>query len=202
MKQGNLWLRGLSLAVTLLVGVLSGVFITKAGALNFDGIVTSGNIFQSCATIASAFLVTLYLQKFVNDHRKQKELLLQQFDQLLQLVGQLESMEASEELGQVIYLLKKISLKCEFISKCMSECGCSADLVRAADFSSFVKDLRIQSTSTPTKKVADFASSKNCPAYVKEGIITWASEQRNEIDRIIEAMKAKIFLAQLKVNRA
>ncbi len=87
MKQGNVWLFGLVLAVTLLAGVLFGVFISKTGGLTFDGQVTSGNIFQSCATIASAFLVTLYLQKIVNDHRKQKELLLQQFDQLLELLG-------------------------------------------------------------------------------------------------------------------
>lgn len=202
MKQGNLWINGLVLAVTLLVGVLFGVFISKTGALTFDGQVTSGNIFQSCATIASAFLVTLYLQKIVNDHRKQKELLLQQFDQLLELLGQLENMESSEELATVVYLLKRISLKCEFISKCMSDCGCSTDLIRDADFSSFVKDLRIHSTGTPKQKLEEFTSSKNCPAYVKEGIITWASERRSEIDLTIEAMKAAIFLTQLKVNRA
>jgi hypothetical protein len=202
MKQGNVWLLGLVLAVTLLAGVLFGVFISKTGGLTFDGQVTSGNIFQSCATIASAFLVTLYLQKIVNDHRKQKELLLQQFDQLLELLGQLEDMETSEELTKVVYLLKRISLKCEFISKCMSECGCSTDLIKVADFSNFVKDLRIHSTSTPKQKLEEFTSSKNCPAYVKEGIITWAAERRNEIDVTIEAMKAAIFLAQLKVNRA
>jgi hypothetical protein len=202
MKQGNVWLFGLVLAVTLLAGVLFGVFISKTGGLTFDGQVTSGNIFQSCATIASAFLVTLYLQKIVNDHRKQKELLLQQFDQLLELLGQLEDMETSEELTKVVYLLKRISLKCDFISKCMSECGCSTDLIKVADFSNFVKDLRIHSTSTPKQKLEEFTSSKNCPAYVKEGIITWAAERRNEIDVTIEAMKSAIFLAQLKVNRA
>jgi hypothetical protein len=202
MKQGNVWLFGLVLAVTLLAGVLFGVFISKTGGLTFDGQVTSGNIFQSCATIASAFLVTLYLQKIVNDHRKQKELLLQQFDQLLELLGQLEDMETSEELTKVVYLLKRISLKCDFISKCMSECGCSTDLIKEADFSNFVKDLRIHSTSTPKQKLEEFTNSKNCPAYVKEGIITWAAERRNEIDVTIEAMKSAIFLAQLKVNRA
>jgi hypothetical protein len=202
MKQRNVWINGLIAAVALLAGVLIGVFTSKSGALTFDGQVTSGNIFQSCATIASAFLVTLYLQKIVNDHRKQKELLLQQFDQLLDLLGQFERMAMSEELTKVVYLLKKISLKCELISKCMSDCGCPAHLIRHADFSNFVKALRTHSTNTPKKPLEEFTSSKNCPAYVKEGIITWASERKNDIDLTIEDMRAAIFRAQVNVNRA
>ena len=202
MKREYLLIRGLILAVTLLVGVLLGVLFAKTGALNFDGQVTSGNIFQSCATIASAFLVTIYLQKIVNDQRKQKELLLQQFDHLLELLGEFECMEFSAELAKVTYLLKKISLKCELIRKCMVDSGCSAQLLSDVDFSSFLKDLRIHSTITPKQKLEEFASSKSCPAYVKEGIITWASERRSDIDMSIEAMKAAIFRAQLRLNRA
>ena len=195
-------LSGLAFGLAVLSGVLLGLFISKSGALNFNGDVSAGNIFQACATIGSAWIVTLYLQKAVHDDRKQKELLLQQFDLLLSLLGEFEEIHSESELLKVNNLLKKISLKSVFIAKCMEDCGCPKEILRDSDLSSLIKDLRLATTDTPTNKLKEFAGGKSCPAYVKEGIINWDSGRRTEIDMVIESLKAAIFGAQLKVNRA
>lgn len=187
--------------LAVLLGVLLGLFASKSGALSFSGDVSAGNIFQACATIGSAWIVTLYLQKAVNDDRKQKELLLQQFDLLLSLLGEFEEINSESELLTVNNLLKKISLKSVFIAKCMEDCGCPKEILRDSDLSGLIKDLRLAATDTPIKKLKEFAEGKSCPAYVKEGIINWDSGRRTEIDMAVESLKAAVFRAQLRVNR-
>jgi hypothetical protein len=192
----------LLLGVTALGGLLIGVFLSSREVISFNGEVSAGNIFQSCATIGSAFIVTLFLQKTTNDRRKQKDLLLQQYELLLALLGQFEDMHTSSELARVNSLLKKISMKSEFIARCMKECGAKEDLLRLSDFSGLIKDLRLKSTDTPKSRLEEYAEQKGCPAYVKEGIITWATERRKEIDMTLEHFKSAVFRAQLKLNQS
>jgi hypothetical protein len=201
MNRGKRFLAILSHALILVLGFVFGFLLSEFNAITFDHSITSGNILQSAVTIGSAFLVALYLQKVVADERKQKELVLEQFEILLDLLGQLEGLEDSEELTKVNYVLKKVSLKNEFIGECMRKCHFPKEIVEIADFSTLIKELRINMTNTPDRRLHEFASTKNCPAYVREGIITWASERRNEIDVTIQKLKHQVFNVQIKINR-
>jgi len=182
-------------------GMAWAVCGTGTGFLKYTGELTFGNVLQSLVTFASALIVTLFLQKIVNNHRKQKDLLLQHFEHLLSLLDEFEGMDNSEQLVEITKLLKKISLKNRLIAKCMEECGCRKKLRDQCDFGKQIRELRDLTTNTPRRRdLKQFSTQQNCPAYVKEGIMHWEAERVNEIDESIESLKAYIFRAQIHVN--
>jgi len=189
----------------LIIGFYLGIVAVNWEAITFDGNVSAGAGIRMATTIITAIIVSLFFQRLLQANRKEKDLIMTQLGLMLDLVGELEDLRESREAVELVAvntILKKLRVKSMFVQKALAECSFGRKFNQDPSFNNKISEIRELTTSTPSQRVEDFVESDRCPIYVREGLVTWLDERKQEIELKLEEIKNEIFAFQLKINRA
>ncbi len=185
---------------------LAGAALMALG-LRFDGITYDptfdlGNVFQASATVLVGLIVAAYFQYQAQSSRKERELLLRHLDLIIESVNDVEKFKEGGGVAEVASAGKKLSVKCSALHNLMTELKYSSELCDHVKYDADVREIRRILTDTPPKQLEDYAAELKEDSVVKNGIIAIATEKRLLVENKIDALKLRIYKAQIFINRS
>jgi vacuolar-type H+-ATPase subunit C/Vma6 len=157
---------------------------------------------QATVTLASAFLVTLVLQKRTGDHFKKKELLIKQCEHILDLLAELEETEFPKNLVEVNFRIKKIRLRCRTIKSCAEKSAFSKAICDSLEFATSISKLRKLATKTPVSTMLEHVPGKQYGTIVENGMVSLGEQTKLQFEKAIEDMRNDLIVVQLAITQS
>lgn len=180
---------------SMLFGIICGVSLLSSSWVRSD--LTTGNLFQSLTTLASATIVALFLQKRMGDRSKMKDLFIKECESLCDSLDLLEKIEFPVEITDLASSLKIISMRCGSLSKSARGCGFSEEVCGLLLLKEERLNIRDMLTNTPVRG----SDQESSGVSVKQSIVTLTPGKELSFRACVNHTKHKIFEAKILIGR-
>lgn len=149
-------------------------------------------------TIILAVYVATSLERRVQDDRIEKELHIEQINQIEQILNELENILREENIqyANVISRISKIRIKKNNIVNAIKEC--------LPELSSSIKDktdIITQSIDSLKRLLTDTSVDNNTDVVMKDGILTYSFNRISDINNSICALENELYRLKIILNR-
>jgi len=160
------------------------------------------NVLSLVVTILLAILITTFFEKKNNDHRVEKDLIINRIGNIFEIAStlQIESITGKIPFTEAASSIKRINTALSSIYKIVDKCYFSISDDIKEKIKTNLSDLRETLTNTP-KLIEEQIKAADIPIEVKEGIIYFNRDRIAQIEVRFDSLKDLLLELQIEVNR-
>lgn len=185
----------------LIIALLTGICIGLPFSIRDISVSWKIELFDLVSllvTIILAIYVATSLERRVQDDRIEKELHIEQINQIEQILNELENILREEKIqyANVISRISKIRIKKNNIVNAIKEC--------LPELSSAIKDKTdtiTQSIDSLKRLLTDTSVDNNTDVVMKDGILTYSFNRISDINNSICALENELYRLKIIINR-
>jgi len=177
-------------------GICSVFLFLRYKELDFKNEITAGNALQAFTTFALAITVTWFLQKQTQSKRKEKDILIDHLDLLLEEVSSLEEANEKGEMIAITSSLKRFRMNANSVQEILIDLNYPSKVCAASALD--ISELRKLCTDTPIKELEEAANSSS--DQIKDGIMNLTAGRRSLIENTIHKLKLSIIRLKILIN--
>ena len=185
------------MAVSLMMGICIGL------PYSIEDVVISWKIelfdlISLIVTILLAIYVAISLERRVQDDRVEKELHIEQINQIEQIINELESILRSDDIQyqDIISRISKIRIKKNNIVNAIKDC--------LPELSAIIKDRTdsiTRSIDSLKRLLTETSVDNNTDVVMVNGILTYSSNRISDISNSIYALENELYRLKIIINR-
>lgn len=187
----------ISAIVCILVGIAIGLPFSIEG-FSFSWKIEIFDIITLIITVVLAIYVANSLERRVQDDRIEKELHIEQINQIERLLNEIEDITRGDNIqyNNIISRISKIRIKKNNVFKAMEEC--------LPEYDSSLKERTGNITQTIEflkRLLTDTSVGSNPDVVMKDGILTYSISRISEINNAICGLENELYRLKIILNR-